>query len=182
MNDIFFLDESSIKTKLKNVCDSDIIKILKKTANFTIDDFIALISEPAEKYLEELAQKALSIKIQRFGKTIKFYCPLYVSNKCINNCLYCGFKATNFARRKTLNFAEIESEALKIKEFGFDNILIVSGEQPDEITMDYLLKTIEILIKYFSYIGIEIYPLSESEYKALSNAGVDGLTLYQETY
>ncbi|HPN32638.1 MAG TPA: 2-iminoacetate synthase ThiH [bacterium] len=171
-----------ILNKISGVCESDAIRVLSRGVFSSVDDFIVLISEPAEKFLPEIARLADKTKTRRFGKIIKLYAPIYVSNKCRNSCVYCGFNSANSISRKTLSLEEIENEAKKIKESGFDNILIVSGSFPKEVDINYLEKAVGIIKKYFSYIAVEIYPMEEEEYGRLIAAGVDGLALYQETY
>ncbi len=178
----FEFDENYITEKLFAVKEEDVEKKFSTRIFSGIDDFITLISPAAEKYIQRLAETANRIKIQRFGKIIKLYAPLYVSNKCRNSCLYCGFNAVNKISRKTLSFDEIEQESAIIKKSGFDSILLVSGSVPNEVNLEYLKKSVEILKKYFSYIAIEIYPMKEEEYRELTMIGVDGLALYQETY
>ena len=183
MKDNYFeYGKEHIINKISRVCESDVIKVLSNGVFSSVDDFIVLISDAAEKFISEIAGLADKIKVQRFGKTIKLYAPIYVSNKCGNSCLYCGFNSANKISRKTLSFEEIENEAKKIKDSGFDNILIVSGSIPKEVDIDYLEKAVGVIKKYFSYIAVEIYPMEEEEYVRLIAAGVDGLALYQETY
>lgn len=159
----------------------DVEAVLSKSKLNEID-FATLLSPAAEKYLEPMAKLSKDITLKRFGKTILLYAPLYLSNKCTNSCIYCGFNIKNKIPRKTLSFEMIEKEAKIISEHGIRHILLVSGEAPKEINIEYLTRSVEICKKYFSSISIEIQPLTEEEYKILYNSGVDGLTIYQETY
>ncbi|WP_273266876.1 2-iminoacetate synthase ThiH [Flexistipes sinusarabici] len=146
------------------------------------EDFATLLSPAAENFLEEMASTASKITRQRFGKTIKLYAPIYLSNECTNSCVYCGFNRKNDIERKTLSYSEIEKEATIISSQGIRHILLVSGESPNVVNMEYLKEAVNICRKYFSSISIEIYPLSEENYYELYKEGVDGLTIYQETY
>ena len=177
----FVYNEDYIFEKIFSV-DSYAVRDSLKKEKHNFADFLTFISPAAENFLEEMAYKGMCIKKKRFGKTIKLYAPLYISNKCFSSCLYCGFNSSTSINRKTLSFSEIRDEAEKIKESGFDNLLIVSGFAPDEVTIDFLLKTVEILKVFFSYLAVEIFPLDENQYQYLVDAGVDGLVLYQETY
>ncbi|MCX8084683.1 MAG: 2-iminoacetate synthase ThiH [Calditerrivibrio sp.] len=159
----------------------DVIKSLKKI-KLTEEDFATLLSPAAEELLEQMAKLSKEITLKRFGKTILLYAPLYLSNKCTNSCVYCGFSKKNNIPRKTLTFDEIEEESKVISSEGIKHILLVSGETPADVNMDYLKQSVEICKKYFSSISIEIQPLSKQEYSALYHCGVDGLTIYQETY
>lgn len=142
----------------------------------------ALLSPAAEAYLEQMAQKAHAITQRRFGKTILLYAPLYVSNECTNGCVYCGFNATNKVPRKTLSLDEVEQEARAIHAQGFRHILLVTGESPKKVDNDYLAAVAERIKPLFSSISIEVYPMETNGYQQMVDAGVDGLTIYQETY
>ncbi len=147
-----------------------------------IHHLIALLSPQAENHLEAMAQKAHAITLRYFGKTIQLYTPMYLSNYCDNYCLYCGFNKQNKAERKKLTLGEVGEEARFIAETGLKHILILTGESKQMSPVSYIKECVGILKKYFSSIAIEIYPLSEEEYRELVAAGVDGLTIYQETY
>ena len=145
-------------------------------------EFLALLSPLAEKYLEELAQKAQQTTIRHFGKIIQLYTPMYISNYCNNQCLYCGFKKENKIERKQLTFDEIEKEAVEIAMSGMRHILVLTGSAPNVATPDYILNAVRTIKKHFPSVSIEMYPMNKEEYKSLFYAGVDGLTIYQETY
>ncbi|MDR1401138.1 MAG: 2-iminoacetate synthase ThiH [Endomicrobium sp.] len=145
-------------------------------------DFLSLLSPKASNHIEEMAQKAHEISVKYFGKCILLYAPLYVSNFCINNCVYCGFSTINKIKREVLSYEEIKENCKVISSYGLHHILLVTGESNIKTPISYLRKCVEILKDYFEGIDIEVYPLDESEYKALADSGVDGLTIYQETY
>ncbi len=144
--------------------------------------FLTLFSPAAENYLEDMAQKAHSLTVKNFGKTILLYTPMYLSNYCENQCLYCGFNSQNAVVRKKLSLKEVEKEAKFISSTGLEHILILTGESREKSPPEYIKDCLGILTKYFSSISIEIYALTESEYADIIKEGVDGLTLYQETY
>lgn len=145
-------------------------------------DYLTLLSPTAENYLEEIAQKANKITINQFGRTILLFTPMYLSNFCINHCIYCGFNAKNNIKRKQLSYEEVEKEAKSISESGLKHILILTGEAKSKASVDYLRECCKILSKYFTSISIEIYPMSTDEYIQMVDAGVDSTTVYQETY
>lgn len=148
----------------------------------TMEDFKALLSPAAENHLEALAAKAHRITKQRFGKTILLYAPLYISNECTNGCLYCGFNATNKVPRKTLSLDEVERDARVLHDQGFRHILLVTGESPGKVDNNLLAAVAERIKPLFSSISIEVYPMETEGYRQMVDAGVDGLTIYQETY
>jgi len=147
-----------------------------------IKQLLTLISPQAENHLEPMAQKAHVKTLNNFGKTIQLYTPMYLSNYCQNQCAYCGFNSQNDLPRKKLSLKEVEEEAKLISSTGLDHILILTGESPGDSPLSYIKDCIKVLNKYFSSISIEIYALSEDEYAQLIREGIDGLTIYQETY
>jgi len=148
----------------------------------TESDFMALLSPAAEDYLEPMAQKAHKITRRRFGNTILLYAPIYLSNECHNGCRYCGFSADNKMPRHTLSLDAIEADARVLAEQGFRHVLLLTGEAPKVANVDYLVAAAERIRPLFSSIGIEVFPMNEDEYTRLIAAGVDALTIYQETY
>ncbi|GGD65829.1 2-iminoacetate synthase ThiH [Lacimicrobium alkaliphilum] len=146
------------------------------------DDFMALLSPAAEPYLEVMAQRAYALTRQRFGHTMQFFVPLYLSNLCANDCSYCGFSMSNKLRRKTLTTDEIEQECLAIKAMGFDSVLLVTGEHESKVGMDYFCDALPLIKRHFSYLAMEVQPLSEQNYSELRNYGLDAVLVYQETY
>ncbi len=145
-------------------------------------DFLALLSPRAASRLETLARRAQSLTRERFGRVVQLYAPLYVSNECTNACLYCGFSRANPIRRITLTAEEVVSEARVLWEQGFRNLLLVSGEAPSVVPVEEWEQLARGLHGLFPSLSVEIYPLDESGYRRLVDAGVDGLTVYQETY
>ncbi|MEN6621626.1 MAG: 2-iminoacetate synthase ThiH [Smithella sp.] len=159
----------------------EIEQVLAKEDISTLD-FLALLSPKMEIYLEQMAEKAREITLQHFGRTIQLYAPIYVSDHCENQCLYCSFNARNKGLRKKLSLEEVEREAAFIAEAGLRQILLLTGESKKESPTGYIRDCVRILRQYFSSIAVEIYPLSEEDYRFLVEDGVDGLTIYQETY
>ena len=179
------LNTNQIKDKLASVNDTEILITLEKAkAKLKLDfnDYLNLISPQAIFYLEELAQIAKQITEERFGKTIQLFMPMYLSNHCRSSCLYCGFSFENKIKRKTLSEEEIHSEAQALFKKGIKHILILTGEDYSNTSIEYIKKAIIILKEYFPSISIEIYPLNTNEYEELISAGADSLILYQETY
>jgi len=147
-----------------------------------LEDFTSFLSPAAEPYLEDMAQRAHRLTQQRFGRVIGLFAPLYLSNVCINSCVYCGFNAHNPVERLTLTVDQAEAEGKYLHDLGFRHLLLVSGEAPRMVTVEYLENVLERLRPLFSSISIEIYPMETADYQALIHHGVDGLVIYQETY
>lgn len=132
--------------------------------------------------LNSLAIKAKKLTKQHFGNTIQLYIPLYLSNECCNSCLYCSFNKNQNIKRQTLSQEEALKQLSLIKQKGFDNILLLTGENKASAGIDYLVPIIKQAQKMFSYVALEIFPCSTEEYQQLVQAGGSGLTIYQETY
>ena len=147
-----------------------------------LQDLPALLSPAAEAYLEPLAQRAHELTRQRFGNTIQLYAPLYLSNECCNGCLYCGFHAGNRIPRHTLSLDEIEAEGRILHQRGFRHVQLLTGEAPQAVDNAYLSAAVRRLRPLFSSLSIEVYPMDTAGYAQMVAAGVDNLTVYQETY
>jgi 2-iminoacetate synthase len=148
----------------------------------SLDDLMSLISPAAEPFLEEIAQRAHRLTVQRFGKGMGLFAPLYLSNVCTNRCVYCGFNRTNRIARLTLSPEEAQIEGNAVRNMGFRQILLLAGEAPSLITTDYLKAVLARIRPDFSSIGIELFPMETEAYRDLIGHGVDSLTLFQETY
>lgn len=149
----------------------------------SIDDFACLLNPTiSADQLERLAVRSQQITRQRFGRTILLYAPIYLSNECLNGCRYCGFNADNDLLRKTLNLTEIEREARFLHTQGFRHMLLLTGEAPQSADVAYLEQAVHVVKQFCGSVSIEVFPMSTDDYQRMVTAGVDGLTLYQETY
>lgn len=168
---------------LANVTTDDVYRTLKKPIRNPLD-FLTLLSPAASspETLETMAQIANKLTESYFGKTITLFTPLYLANVCDNGCLYCGFNKNNSVKRAILTPFEVELEGEAIRDQGFRHIIILTGESRRATPPDYMADCVRILKKYVDSISIEVYSLNEEEYKMLFDAGVDGFTMFQETY
>lgn len=170
-----------ISTDIYAMTAADVERAIE-TRTPNLNDFKALISPAAAPYLEQMAQKSHSLTLQRFGKTIQMYAPLYLSNECQNICTYCGFSLDVKIERKTLTDEEILAEVKVLKSYGYDHVLIVTGEANKTVGVDYFKNAIRLLKPHFSHIAIEVQPLDEEDYKELIDEGLNTVLVYQETY
>ncbi len=169
--------------ELEKIRSNDVERALSEPAGtYNFDKLLALVSPAAENHLEQMAQLAHQLTIRRFGPTIRLYAPLYLSNYCTNSCSYCGFNKENKSERTRLTIDQALEEADIIASEGFRDILLVSSEDRQFISIDYLVELAGKLREKFASISIEIYQLSRDEYARLFKAGIEGVTLYQETY
>lgn len=165
----------------EKVSDQDIEEILKKDE---IDrfEFLALLSPTAKKHIEAMAQKANRISLKNFGRVVLLYTPIYISNYCSNRCIYCSYNIENEIGRRKLNMEEIEKEAVEIAKTGLRHILLLTGESQKHTPVEYIADAVRVLKKHFDAVSIEIYPMEQKDYETLVEAGVSGLTVYQEVY
>ncbi len=171
------------RQQLDNVGGVEVERALSEpTGTYNFSKLLALVSPAAENYLEQMARLAQQLTIQRFGRTIRLYAPLYLSNYCTNSCSYCGFNKDNKSERTRLTIDQALEEADIIASEGFRDILLVSSEDRQFISIDYLVELAGKLRGKFASTSIEIYQLSRDEYARLFKAGIEGVTLYQETY
>ena len=147
-----------------------------------LTDLAALLSPAAAGQLESLAGRAHQLTQQRFGRVIRLFAPLYLSNECINNCRYCGFSRDNPILRVTLSVDEVVREARALAGHGFRNILLVAGEHPKFVSSGYLADCVKALRDAVPSISLEVGPMETDEYRPLAQAGAEGLVVYQETY
>jgi 2-iminoacetate synthase len=173
--------DSYLEDRLNAYSKEDVLRVLSKD-KLNHEEFLCLLSSKAAECLEQMARKANEVTIRNFGRVIQMYTPLYLANYCVNKCVYCSFNFENDIKRSRLSLDEVESEAKAIYENGFKHILILTGESRTHSPVSYIKDCVDILKKYFSSINIEVYPLETTEYKELVDAGVDGMTIYQEVY
>ena len=151
-------------------------------SQLSLTDFAQLISPAGAENLESLCRSSQALTQQRFGKVIRLFAPLYLSNECINNCKYCGFSRDNPILRVTLSVDEVVREARSLKEKGFRNILLVAGEHPKFVSNGYMADCVRALHEEIPSVSLEVGPMETEEYRPLAQAGADGLVVYQETY
>jgi 2-iminoacetate synthase len=132
--------------------------------------------------LENLARRSQAITRRHFGRTIRLFAPLYLSNECINSCAYCGFSRENAILRVTLEADQVRAEARHLAAQGFRNILLVAGEHPKFVSNGYLETVLRLLSPEIPALSIEVAPMETSDYIPLVRAGAEGLVVYQETY
>jgi len=172
---------TDLKNQVSSCTDADVKRSLRAN-HLNAADLAALLAPAADKYLATMAKRSADITAQRFGKTTQIYAPLYVSSFCTNRCSYCGFSADNKIERRLLSIDEAEAEAMILYQRGFNHILLVSGEAPAKLGVEYLEQIALRLRHRFAAISIEVQPLAQEEYARLFKAGITSVAIYQETY
>jgi len=147
-------------------------------------DYLKLLAADDMEVLERMARRAHDITEQYFGKVVLLYVPLYLSDFCTNGCLYCGYSTTidKPYKRKKLGIEEMRAEMEALKQNGFDSILLLTGGDRKRSSVQYIAEAVRIASAYFSEIILEIYALTQDEYRIVLESGASGLTIYQETY
>ncbi|MFP4500807.1 MAG: 2-iminoacetate synthase ThiH [Candidatus Hydrogenedentota bacterium] len=158
--------------------------LAKEAHDRTLADFAALTSPHARPHLEAMAREAQRLTRWYFGRTISLYAPLYISNLCAADCIYCGFSFRSGIREKrvTLTADEIHRECEHLAAHGFQNILLLTGEAPKKVTPGDLAEAVAIAREYFHGVSVEVYSLDAADYARLVDRGLEGVTLYMETY
>ncbi|MEI8385992.1 MAG: 2-iminoacetate synthase ThiH [Verrucomicrobiota bacterium] len=144
--------------------------------------FEALLGPMDKRGLGELAAEAAALTRRHFGRTMRLFAPLYLSNECINSCAYCGFSRENAIQRVTLEIDQVEAEARHLAAEGFRNILLVAGEHPKFVSGGYLEGCVARLRGFVPGLSIEVAPMESEAYRPMVAAGAEGLVVYQETY
>ncbi len=171
-----------VKKSIYSKTEADVKTALHKNGKRDLEDFKALISPAAVPFLEEMAALSQQLTQKRFGKTIQMYVPMYLSNECQNICTYCGFSLDNKIKRTTLTDKQILKEIEVIKSYGYDHVLLVTGEANKTVGIDYLKNAVALSKPFFSNIAMEVQPLEKDEYELLVNEGLNTVLVYQETY
>jgi 2-iminoacetate synthase len=161
----------------------DVERALAHSGRRTLADFSALISPAATPFLETMARESHTLTVKHFGKAMRLFAPVYLSNECVNNCKYCGFSRDNPILRTTLTVEQVMAEARHLVAEGFRNILLVAGEHPKFVSNSYLRDCVAALhAAGVPSINVEVGPLGADDYRPIVAAGCEGLVIYQETY
>jgi 2-iminoacetate synthase len=161
---------------------AEILDNLPLTKSDIVRRFEQLITPKSDAQLETMARTSQALTLRNFGRTMRLFAPLYLSNECINNCRYCGFSRDNPILRVTLSVEEVIAEARHLARAGFRQVLLVAGEHPKFVSQSYLADCVRALVPDFSSIGIEVGPMPAKDYLSIVDAGAEGLVVYQETY
>ncbi|MFV1993937.1 MAG: 2-iminoacetate synthase ThiH [Verrucomicrobiales bacterium] len=143
------------------------------------ENLIAAVTPPG---LEAMARESRRLTEAHFGRTMRLFAPLYLSNECVNNCAYCGFSRDNPILRVTLEVDQVEREARHLAELGFRHILLVAGEHPKFVSSGYLEHCIRALRSFIPTVALEVGPMEGTDYARMVETGAEGLVVYQETY
>ncbi|HLY83019.1 MAG TPA: 2-iminoacetate synthase ThiH [Acidimicrobiales bacterium] len=179
--DVLATDVTGLRASIDRATDADVDRAVNARRR-DLADFAALLSAPAAERLEELAQLASRTTVRRFGRTVRLYAPLYLSNECVSVCTYCGFSAGNEIARRTLSVAEVGAEGAELRRRGLRHVLLVAGEHARIVSKDYLVDCVAALAPTIPSISVEVQVWDTVTYRRLVAAGCEGLTVFQEAY
>ncbi|MDY3982816.1 MAG: [FeFe] hydrogenase H-cluster radical SAM maturase HydG [Veillonellaceae bacterium] len=141
------------------------------------------------EYKEKLFNLAIEIKRKIYGDRVVLFAPLYLSNYCINGCVYCPYHSKNrHIKRKKLTQDQIRQEVMALEAMGHKRIVIESGEDPLNNPLDYILDSIKTIYSIknkhgeIRRVNVNIAACEVEDYKKLHEAGIGTYTLFQETY
>lgn len=159
----------------------DVERALRAGRGLSMEDWAALLSPAAQPFLEDMARLSHQRTVERFGRTIQLYVPMYLSNVCGNVCTYCGFSAHNRIARLVLDDAQILAEGRALATLGMQHVLLLTGESP-RVGTDYLVHALRLLRPHFASLSCEVQPLSSADYVRLADEGLSAVMVYQESY
>jgi 2-iminoacetate synthase len=190
-----FINETLINSLLEDEKLNDenlqreIIIKASDAKGLTLKESAALLNITNPNILEELYHKAKEVKEKIYGNRLVLFAPLYVTNLCVNNCLYCAFRKDNTELiRKTLTIDEIEAEARYLVLTGQKRILVVAGEHPKKASMEFLGEAIDRIYSInidgnnIRRLNVNTAPLSVEDFKLLKTFGIGTYQCFMETY
>ena len=179
--DVLATDVRALRAVIERATPADVERALRSRRR-GLPEFAALLSDAAATRLEDIAAEAHRTTIRRFGRAVRLFAPLYLSNECVSTCTYCGFSAGNDIARRTLAPEEVRAEADALVACGFRHVLLVAGEHARIVSKDYLVECVRAIAPVVPEISIEVQVWDEGTYRRLVDAGCDGVVVYQETY
>ncbi|HVE93357.1 MAG TPA: 2-iminoacetate synthase ThiH [Acidimicrobiales bacterium] len=179
--DLLSTDLAALRAVAAGATPADVARSLA-TDKRDLRDLAVLLSDAAGQRIEDLAMAAHDVTLRRFGRTVRLFAPLYVSNECVSVCTYCGFSAGNEIARRTLSGEELRAEAEELARRGFRHVLLVAGEHARIVSKDYLVDAVAAVAPVMPSVSVEVQVWDEQTYARLVAAGAEGVVVYQETY
>lgn len=193
--DTGFIDHQRINTYLENTAPpqqaelDEILSHARELQGISFEEAERLLMVEDREHLAAMMETARFIKDEIYGRRLVLFAPLYVSNLCNNDCLYCAFRRSNaHIPRRTLTMDEVRKETEALVSQGHKRVLLVSGEGLGESALDYSLRAIETIYSVkegngeIRRININIAPLSVESFRRLKSSGIGTYQLFQETY
>ena len=184
INKEYILD---VLDKASKPTHDEIEKILLKSQNrekLSHIEIAMLLNATEDGQVNNIYNIAGKIKEEIYGSRVVIFAPLYISNFCVNNCTYCGYRRDNMFLRKKLNTEEIKKQAINLEKLGHKRIALEVGEAPVETPIEYVIDSIKTIYDNSSIrrINVNIAATTVEEYKLLHEVGIGTYILFQETY
>ena len=188
-----FIDPEEIWSLINNVKPDkqrvrDVIAKSLEKNRLTLEETAVLVNSSGTDLMDEIKQGAKDLKEKVYGNRIVLFAPLYISNKCVNNCQYCGFRTSNKGQvRKTLTDDEIVKEIEALEDNGQKRLILVYGEHPD-CGAEFIAHTVDIAYTTkkgkgeIRRVNINAAPLSIEDFRVVKKAGIGTYQIFQETY
>ena len=180
-----------ILEETKNPSNEQIKEVLNRAKNregLDYKDIAILLQAEDEKDLKEIYSLAGEIKKDKYGKRVVVFAPLYVSDYCVNNCVYCGYKRDNKFNRRRLTMDEVAQEVKILEQMGHKRLALELGEDPVNAPIDYVLECLDTIYKTqnnngeIRRVNVNIAATTVENYKLLKEKGIGTYILFQETY
>jgi 2-iminoacetate synthase len=187
-----FIDESQLESLLDDPADAvevrDVIAKSLAKEPLTEAETAVLLNADSPELIEEIFAAARQLKRDVYGNRIVLFAPLYVGNKCINDCAYCGFRRSNMAAiRRTLNVTEIQAQVTALEQKGHKRLILVFGEHP-RYTPEFIAETVRAVYAVknghgeIRRVNINAAPLDHDGFRTVKEAGIGTYQIFQETY
>jgi len=194
INSADFIDEQKINALLeqgKNREKEEVLSIIEKASKakgLTPEEVAVLLQCEDQEALEAMFKTAREIKEKIYGKRLVLFAPLYISNYCVNNCRYCGYRCSNTFERRKLTMDEIAQEVEILESLGHKRLALETGEDDKNCPIEYILEAIDKIYQVrkdngnIRRINVNIAATTVENYKKLKEAGIGTYVLFQETY
>lgn len=165
-----------------------IIEKAREAKGLTPEEVAVLLQNEDKELLDLMYQVAKELKLKIYGKRLVLFAPLYISDHCVNNCVYCGYRRDNKFNRRKLSQEEVAEEVKILESLGHKRLAVEAGEHPGECPIEYVLECLKTIysIKFdngsIRRCNVNIAATTVEEYKKLKEAGIGTYILFQETY
>lgn len=189
-----FISVEEINKLLREAAEptyEDVKAVVEKALNrerLSLQQTAILLNASDQKSLELIFDTAKRLKKEVYGERIVIFAPLYIGNKCVNNCSYCGFRASNLdAIRRTLEDREIEKEVRELERTGQKRLILVYGEHP-KYDAEYIAHTVRLVYETqhdadkINRVNINAAPFDVEGFRTIKEAGIGTYQIFQETY
>lgn len=190
-----FIDEPFIYSLINDeklndeLLQKEIIQKAKDSKGLSLKESAVLLNISNPEILEELFHTAKEVKEKIYGNRLVIFAPLYLTNVCVNNCLYCAFRVDNKElKRKTLSIEEVQDDAEFLIKQGHKRLLLVCGEHPKKANLKFVGEAIEKIYSLningnnIRRINANLAPLSIDDFKILKSFGIGTYQIFQESY